>query len=83
MLNMVYKALSGIFDNPPDVFMRTKVLDILFRGIIINCARTEFAPKAACSQIKKEGVAGLTIEDNNQFRFSLFGVVSFCFYGGR
>nr|AII01130.1 SNMP [Dendrolimus houi] len=73
MLNVAGKALNGIFDNPPDVFFRGKPLDLLFRGIIINCDKTEFAPKAACTTIKKEKPAGLTFEPNNQFRFSLFG----------
>lgn len=75
MLNVVGKAINGIFDGPTDVFLRVKVLDILFRGIIINCDRTEFAPKAACTTIKKE-VTGLVFEPNNQFRFSLFGMVN-------
>ncbi|KAI8432028.1 hypothetical protein MSG28_004552 [Choristoneura fumiferana] len=58
MLNMINKAFAGIFDNPEDIFFRVKALDILFRGIIINCARTEFAPKAVCTALKKEAVNG-------------------------
>ncbi|XP_075977031.1 sensory neuron membrane protein 1-like isoform X2 [Anticarsia gemmatalis] len=73
MLNVVGKALNGLFDTPKDLFLRVKALDILFRGIIINCARTEFAPKAVCTQLKKEPVSGLVFEPNNQIRFSLFG----------
>lgn len=79
MLNMIGKAINGIFDNPPDVFLRVKALDILFRGMIINCARTEFAPKATCTALKKEEVSGLVVEPNNQFRFSLFGTVKYPF----
>ncbi|XP_028032110.1 sensory neuron membrane protein 1 [Bombyx mandarina] len=74
MLNVAAKAINGIFDSPSDVFMRVKALDILFRGIIINCDRTEFAPKAACTTIKKEAPNGIVFEPNNQLRFSLFGV---------
>nr|QJX59445.1 sensory neuron membrane protein [Dioryctria abietella] len=74
MLNMIGKAFNGIFDEPPDMFLRIKALDILFRGMIINCARTEFAPKAVCTALKKENVAGLSFEPNNQYRFSLFGM---------
>nr|AGN52676.1 sensory neuron membrane protein 1 [Spodoptera exigua] len=73
MLNMVGKAMNGIFDDPPDIFLRVKAMDILFRGMMINCARTEFAPKATCTALKKEGVSGLVLEPNNQFRFSIFG----------
>nr|Q9GPH7.1 RecName: Full=Sensory neuron membrane protein 1; Short=SNMP1-Msex [Manduca sexta]AAG49366.1 sensory neuron membrane protein 1 [Manduca sexta] len=74
MMNMLGKAINGIFDNPSDVFMRVNAMDILFRGVIINCDRTEFAPKAACTAIKKEGAKSLIIEPNNQLRFSLFGL---------
>jgi hypothetical protein len=77
MLNMIGKAFNGIFENPADIFLRVKALDILFRGTMINCARAEFAPKAVCTALKKEGVTGLSYEDNNQYRFSLFGMVSF------
>ncbi|XP_060804308.1 xanthine dehydrogenase [Amyelois transitella] len=72
MLNMIGKAFNGVFDDPPDMFLRVKAMDILFRGVVINCARTEFAPKAFCTALKKENVAGLTFEPNNQLRFSLF-----------
>ncbi|KAL0828975.1 hypothetical protein ABMA28_003865 [Loxostege sticticalis] len=74
MLNMLGKALNGIFDEPKDIFLRVKVLDLLFRGMIVNCARTEFAPKAVCTALKKEAANGLTFEPNNQYRFSLFGL---------
>ncbi|CAH0726868.1 unnamed protein product, partial [Brenthis ino] len=74
MLNMIGKAINGIFDNPTDVFIRVKVLDLLFRGVVINCARTEFAPKAVCTALKKEAADSLIFEPNNQYRFSLFGM---------
>nr|QRF70962.1 sensory neuron membrane protein [Semiothisa cinerearia] len=73
MISMVSKALKVLFDQPKDVFMRAKPLDILFRGIMINCAQTEFAPKAVCTAFKKEAVSGLDFEANNQIRFSFFG----------
>lgn len=76
MLNMIGKAFNGIFDNPTDIFLRVKVMDILFRGTNINCDRTEFAPKAVCTALKKEAVSGLVMEPNNQFKFSIFGTVS-------
>lgn len=79
MLNMIGKALNGIFDNPPDVFMRVRALDILFEGMSINCARTEFAPKAVCTALKKDAPSGLVIGENNQFKFSIFGGVIFIY----
>ncbi|XP_072940393.1 xanthine dehydrogenase-like [Epargyreus clarus] len=74
MLSMLGKAFNGIFDNPTDTFLRVKALDLLFRGVIINCARTEFAPKAVCTALKKEAAERLIFEPNNQYRFSLFGM---------
>ncbi|CAH2267508.1 jg22596 [Pararge aegeria aegeria] len=74
MLNMIGKAINGIFDNPPDIFLRVPVMDLLFRGIVMNCARTDFAPKAVCTALKKEAADRLIFEPNNQYRFSLFGM---------
>lgn len=73
MLNMMGKAFNGIFDNPQDVFMRVRALDVLFDGFPINCDRSDFAPKAVCTAVKKEAPSGLVIGPNNQFRFSMFG----------
>nr|QMS80368.1 sensory neuron membrane protein [Histia rhodope] len=74
MLNMAGKALNGIFDNPPNMFLKARALDVLFDGININCARTEFAPKAVCTALKKEAGNQLKILENNQFLFSFFGM---------
>nr|AZB52756.1 sensory neuron membrane protein 1 [Heortia vitessoides] len=73
MLNMIGKAFNGLFNNPEDVFMRVKVMDLLFKGTMINCDHKDFAPKALCTGMKKESVSGLVLEANNQFRFSIFG----------
>lgn len=75
LMSMLDKALNTIFDHPTNVFMKVRALDILFEGMMINCDRTEFAPKAVCTALKKEAT-GLIAEPNNQFRFSLFGSVS-------
>ncbi|XP_022114656.2 sensory neuron membrane protein 1-like [Pieris rapae] len=74
MLNMLGKAFNGIFDNPETIFMKVKPLDLLFRGLNINCAKTEFAPKAVCTAIKKEAADRLIFEPNNQYKFSIFGM---------
>lgn len=74
MLSLLGKALNGIFDNPETVFLTAKVRDILFEGIVINCDRTDFAPKAVCTAIKKEA-KNIDFFGNNQFRFSIFGRV--------
>lgn len=75
MLNMIGKAFNGIFENPKDIFLRAKAMDILFRGININCDRTEFAPKAVCTALKKEAANSLIFLPNNQYLFSLLAPV--------
>nr|QIJ45702.1 sensory neuron membrane protein [Glyphodes pyloalis] len=73
MMNMLGKAFNGIFDEPKHIFLKAKALDLLFGGVIINCQRTEFAPKAVCTALKKEAANGIVFEPNNQYRLSLFG----------
>ncbi|KAJ2951447.1 hypothetical protein O0L34_g13600 [Tuta absoluta] len=73
MINMIGKAINGIFDKPTHIFMSVKAMDLMFNGLIINCDRTEFAPKAVCTALKKEAPPSLLFEPNNQLRFSLFG----------
>ncbi|XP_041981606.1 sensory neuron membrane protein 1-like [Aricia agestis] len=72
MLNMVSKAINAIFENPPTYFLTVKAIDILFNGVLVNCDKTEFAPKAVCTGLKKEAADSFIIKPNNQLWFSLF-----------
>ncbi|XP_041981607.1 sensory neuron membrane protein 1-like [Aricia agestis] len=73
MLSMISKAINGIFENPSTFFITAKAIDLLFHGVRINCDRTEFAPKAVCTALKKEAANSFVIQPNNQLMFSLFG----------
>ena len=55
MIPLVTKAMKSIFNSSTSVFMNIKVLDILFDGIPVNCAVTDFAAKTVCSAIEAEG----------------------------
>jgi len=73
----VAQAISGIFDNPKDIFLKTRVMDFLFDGILINCTGTSFPVKSVCMQIKKAGA--FPEVEPNVYKFSIFGRVSMFF----
>lgn len=68
-------ALNVIFNKPTSVFLTTKVKDLLFDGIIVNCTVTDFAAKAVCTQLKTEA-RDLKHITPTEFSFSILGPVS-------
>lgn len=74
MLNLVNKALNAIFRNPETPFLTAPVMDILFRGVVINCSVTDFAGKAVCTQLRTEA-KDLEHVSDTIFKFSFFGMV--------
>lgn len=74
MIETALKAVESLFDTPDTFFLTTKVKDILFDGVNINCDRPDFPAKATCSLLKKE--KAFTQQGNNQLKFSIFGHVS-------
>lgn len=75
MLTLASKAINVIFRNPTSIFLTTKVKDLLFDGVIINCTVTDFAAKAVCTQLKTEAKDLKQITPTD-FSFSFFGPVS-------
>nr|WKF45046.1 sensory neuron membrane protein 1a [Podabrus annulatus] len=73
MLNLVNKALNAIFRNPETPFLTAPVMDILFRGVVINCTVTDFAGKAVCTQLRTEA-KDLEHVSDTIFKFSFFGM---------
>lgn len=75
MLTLVNKAINAIFRKPETPFLTAPVMDILFRGIIINCSVTDFGGKAVCTQLKTEA-KDLEHVSDDVFKFSFFGMVT-------
>ncbi|KAK4886688.1 hypothetical protein RN001_002959 [Aquatica leii] len=73
MLNLVNKAINAIFKNPEYPFVTAPVMDILFRGVVINCTVTDFAGKAVCTQLRTEA-KDLEHVSDTIFKFSFFGM---------
>ncbi|RZC31976.1 sensory neuron membrane protein 1-like, partial [Asbolus verrucosus] len=72
LLPIVNKALKSIFRDPQNIYITTKVKDILFDGITINCNIHDFAGTAVCTQLKTQ-VPDLTEIERNVFKFSILG----------
>nr|WVD93741.1 sensory neuron membrane protein 1b [Graphosoma rubrolineatum] len=81
-LAMISKALPALFNNPSTVFLTAKAMDILFRGIPINCSSTEFGPKAICTMLRANP-KGLKKLNDDIFLFSFFGTKNYTIDEGR
>ncbi|XP_066583077.1 sensory neuron membrane protein 1-like isoform X2 [Prorops nasuta] len=71
-LGIVGKGLNSIFHNPPSLFMKMKVGELLFTGLPVDCEVSDFGGSAICSVLKEEAT-DLIEERENFYRFSLFG----------
>lgn len=79
MLTLINKAINAIFRNPETPFVTAPVLDILFRGVVIDCNVNDFAGKAVCTQLRTEA-KDLDHVSDTIFKFSFFGKVCKSFY---
>lgn len=78
LLSIINQAINPIFENPSSVYITSKVRDIMFDGMRINCNVTDFAAKAVCTQIKQQ-IPGLkSTKQKNIYLFSLLGPVRVC-----
>lgn len=75
MLTLANKAINAIFRKPETPFLTAPVMDILFRGIIINCSVNDFGGKAVCTQLRTEA-KDLEHVSDDIFKFSFFGMVT-------
>jgi len=74
MLPLISKAIDGILHNPKIAFKTYNVMDLLFRGIDIDCSGEHFSVKAVCSALESE--KSMTKINDTLLRVSLFGPVS-------
>lgn len=75
---MAKEAIDQIFHEPQDMFWTGRVMDVLFRGIPIDCSNTEqFQAKAVCGVFESGEVKAIKKHNDTHFEFSLFQAVSF------
>lgn len=73
MLNFVSKGLKSLYGDQT-VFTRAPAMKILFNGVDLSCANTDFHAKAICTAIEGEAKS-IEKLDGPIFRLSLFGMV--------
>ncbi|XP_058800682.1 sensory neuron membrane protein 1-like [Phymastichus coffea] len=69
---LINKAINSIFKNPENVFIKAKAMDLMFRGLPIDCSVTDTAGSAVCSLLKAN-TDDLIVDDPDHFRFALLG----------
>ncbi|XP_062554263.1 sensory neuron membrane protein 1-like isoform X2 [Armigeres subalbatus] len=72
MMPLVSKGMNIIMDPLTTGFLTTRVMDLLFDGILIDCSSHEFSAKALCSGLESEGA--VSPYNETHFMFSLFGM---------
>ncbi|XP_058792829.1 sensory neuron membrane protein 1-like [Phymastichus coffea] len=69
---VINKAVNSIFKNPENVFVKVKAMDLMFRGLMVDCTVSDFAGGAVCGMLK-ENPEGLIVYDEEHFGFALLG----------
>lgn len=73
MLSFVTAGMDLIFNNPKSAFLTAKAWDILYDGISINCAQTEFTAKVICSALSGgELKDAVEVVNKTELRISMF-----------
>ncbi|XP_058061742.1 sensory neuron membrane protein 1 [Anopheles bellator] len=72
MMPLVTKGVNIMFEPLESAFLKVRIMDLLFDGILIDCSSHDFAAKALCSGMDSEGA--LSPHNETHFKFSLFGL---------
>lgn len=76
MLRLVSKAINLIFHEPTTPFLTTKVMDILYHGVPIDCSSQEFAAMAVCSILNSTETSSVRPLNDTHILFSILAGVS-------
>lgn len=74
MLPLISKAIIEIF-NPTSFLSEVKAMDILFRGVPIDCSSENFAAQAICTALEGSS-SNIKPINESHFQFSFFGGVN-------
>lgn len=75
LLTIANRGIPHLYNHPKNIFLTAKARDILFEGVVLNCTSKDFAAVALCTGIRMNS-KGLHKVNDNIFKFSFFGVVS-------
>lgn len=71
MIDFVTHGMDIIFDSPVSPFITTKVWDVLYGGIKINCGSSEFAAKIICNVMREEAKDSVEQVSKTELRLSM------------
>jgi hypothetical protein len=74
LLPIIVNAFQQIFEPEGTPFLTTKVMDLLFNGVGIDCDREEMEASIVCGQLGSE--KGIMKVNDTYFAVSMFGDVS-------
>lgn len=75
-LPTVIKAMRYIYENATIPFVKVRAMDLLFRGIPLDCSGKHFEVKAVCTAIRTEGAEqGVRILNDTHISISVLGHV--------
>lgn len=75
-MSIIIQAFQQIFRPEGSPFLITNVMDLLFRGVNIDCNREELEASVVCPQMGNE--KGIHKINDTFYSVSLFGAVSSC-----
>lgn len=74
MLGIVIQAFQQIFEPQGSPFLTAKAMDLLFKGVGVDCNREDLEASVVCPQIVNE--KNINKINETYFTISLFGAVS-------
>nr|WJJ63367.1 sensory neuron membrane protein 1b [Pachyrhinus yasumatsui] len=64
-ISIISQAIPILFNYPTSIFLTTKVKDILFDGVEVNCKGKDFSSNAVCGQLKSK-IPGLKFKEGDE-----------------
>jgi scavenger receptor class B protein 1 len=72
------KAIDSILKQPDSLFIRVKIKDILFNGLIIDCNVQDFPSSAVCGQLETHyEKLQMKLVGKNLYASSIMGQVNY------
>lgn len=75
MLPMISEAIKHMFHNPTHPFLTAQVMDILFRGIPVDCDHTSSAAVAVCTLMESDEIKATERLNSTHMSFAMFKFV--------
>lgn len=72
MMDIAIESMDLIFKQPSSMFMTIKAMDLIDKGIEIDCNQTVYAAKVVCKEMRQSKNVKMVDGDKNRLRFRWF-----------